>query len=387
MPKPILATYRVQLHAAFNFDDAAALTDYLQALGVSHLYSSPCLQAAPGSTHGYDVVDPQRVSDDLGGSAGHARLVAALREHRLGMVLDVVPNHMAISAPQNAWWWDVLENGPASRYARHFDVDWDPPETKLRNMVLVPILADHYGRVLDAGQLSLARSDARIVVRYADHVLPVAPRSLDTLLAVAATRCGSEALAAIADTFGLCPWRRHRSRQHGAASSRQGVAACRARRLIAGQPAVAAAIDAEIAEINADVEQLRRCSSARTIAWPSGARRRASSATGASSTSTRWSACAWRTKPSLPTRTRWYCAGSPTAHSTACASTIRTVCAIRKRTCSACTTPRRRRGSWSRRSCNRASACARRGRSTAPPATISCNASARCSSTRPGQRR
>ena len=125
-----VATYRVQLSEKFDFRAAVSIADYLAALGISHLYSSPVLQAAPGSVHGYDVVDPQRVSDALGGDAAHAQLSAALRNCGLAMLLDVVPNHMAIAGSENAWWWDVLENGPASRYARHFDVDShrQPPE-------------------------------------------------------------------------------------------------------------------------------------------------------------------------------------------------------------------------------------------------------------------
>src|SRR5205807_1045906 len=119
--------------------------DYLARLGVSHLYASPSLQAAPGSQHGYDVVDPRRANTELGGEAAHARLRQALEAHALGQVLDIVPNHMAIGGPENAWWWDVLENGRASQYAHYFDVDWDPPEAKLRNTVLLPILGDHYG--------------------------------------------------------------------------------------------------------------------------------------------------------------------------------------------------------------------------------------------------
>lgn len=125
MSAPLIATYRVQLNPGFRFDDAASIAAYLAELGVSHLYSSPYLQAAPGSTHGYDVVDHTRVNQELGGEAGHARLCDALRCAGLGQVLDVVPNHMAIGSSLNRWWWDVLENGPASRYALYFDVDWD----------------------------------------------------------------------------------------------------------------------------------------------------------------------------------------------------------------------------------------------------------------------
>ena len=106
----------------------------------------------------------------------------------LGQVLDIVPNHMAITGRENAWWWDVLENGPSSMYAAYFDVDWDPPEAKLRNTVLMPILGDHYGRVLEAGEIDVAREEGSFTVRYHEHAFPVAPRSLDTLLEEAARR-------------------------------------------------------------------------------------------------------------------------------------------------------------------------------------------------------
>ncbi|MBA2557948.1 MAG: malto-oligosyltrehalose synthase, partial [Chloroflexi bacterium] len=195
MPAEPRATYRVQLHAGFGFDDAAALAGYLADLGISHLYSSPYLQAAPGSTHGYDVVDPTRVNEELGGAAGHERLGSILGRHGLGQVLDIVPNHMAITGPENPWWWDVLENGPSSLYAPYFDVAWDPPESHLRNLVLIPVLGDHYGRVLEAGELCLARDGGNFTIRYYDHLLPVAPRSLDRLLDAAAVRASSDDLA------------------------------------------------------------------------------------------------------------------------------------------------------------------------------------------------
>ena len=188
MPTP-RATYRLQLRPDFDFDAAADVADYLSRLGVSHLYASPYLQAAPGSTHGYDVVDPARVNAELGGEAGHERLGDALGRAGLGQILDIVPNHMAVSGPENRWWWDVLRNGPAGRYASYFDVDWDPPERRLRNHVLMPILGDHYGREVEAGQIRLERDDDHgFRVRYHDHVLPMAPRSLGPLLAAGAGR-------------------------------------------------------------------------------------------------------------------------------------------------------------------------------------------------------
>src|SRR5579875_2311042 len=147
-----IATYRAQMHAGFTFDDAAAIAGYLRDLGVSHLYLSPVLKAAPGSTHGYDVVDPSQVNPELGGEAAHERLSAALGRVGLAQLLDVVPNHMAITGRDNRWWWDVLRNGPSSRWARYFDVDWEGREGARPKTVLLAILGDHYGRELEAAR-------------------------------------------------------------------------------------------------------------------------------------------------------------------------------------------------------------------------------------------
>ena len=258
MPTEPRATYRVQLHKGFGFEAAAAEVEYLDRLGVSHLYSSPVLQAVPGSTHGYDVVDHGKVNAELGGEAGFARLAAALRARGMGQLLDIVPNHMAIVTPHNRWWWDVLENGPSSRYAAYFDVDWDPPEAKLRNTVLLPVLEDQYGRVLGKGLLGVARrEDGTFTIRYHDHEWPVAPRSIDSLLAAAAERCGSDELAFIADAQGRL-----------AASTATDVAAIRRRhrhkevlrhaleRLCRERPEVAAAVEAEIRRVNAEADLL-----------------------------------------------------------------------------------------------------------------------------------
>lgn len=200
-----LATYRLQLHAGFGFDDATAIADYLRDLGISHLYSSPYLQAAKGSMHGYDVIDHDSVNHELGGAEAHARMSHALRERGLGQVLDIVPNHMAIAGAENHWWWDVLENGPSSLYASYFDVDWDPPEARLRNMVLVPILGDQYGRVLEAGEIQLERDAGSFLIRYHDHMLPVDPKSISMILGPAAERSQSDLLAFLSDAFGNLP--------------------------------------------------------------------------------------------------------------------------------------------------------------------------------------
>ena len=257
MSPELRATYRVQLHAGFTFADAAAITDYLARLGISHLYSSPYLQAAPGSTHGYDVVNPHKVNEELGGAEGHARLCAALKDNGLKQVLDIVPNHMAIGGRENPWWWDVLENGPSSRYAAYFDVDWDPPEAKLRNMVLLPVLGDHYGRVVERAELTLEREGAQFIVRYHDQVFPVSPRSLNDLIASAAERCDSDHLAFIADALGQLPpstatdWAAVRKRHRHKEVLREQLL-----RLCEEQPKIAAALDQAVAEVNSNPDQL-----------------------------------------------------------------------------------------------------------------------------------
>jgi (1->4)-alpha-D-glucan 1-alpha-D-glucosylmutase len=175
----VRATYRVQLHKDFGFDAAAAVVPYLAELGISHLYCSPYLQARSGSTHGYDVVDQSRVSEELGGTEAHRRLIAVLAEHGMSHILDVVPNHMTVTDRANAWWWDVLRNGHDSHYASYFDIDWDPPEDKLFRTILVPILGDHYGRALQTGDIKLERENHDVLVRYFEHVLPTSPGSVE----------------------------------------------------------------------------------------------------------------------------------------------------------------------------------------------------------------
>ena len=172
------ATYRVQLNAAFTLDDAAALVPYLADLGISHLYASPVLQAAAGSTHGYDVVDHSRVSVELGGADAFERLTDALRAHAMGLVLDIVPNHMSISAEENRWWWDVLERGAGSRYASYFDVDLDGP-------TVLPVLPDDYRRVLEEGGIHLVRDGDRLLIEHDARRFPLDPRTVASIGAAA----------------------------------------------------------------------------------------------------------------------------------------------------------------------------------------------------------
>lgn len=200
-----LATYRIQFHPGFTFEDAAAVAGYLKDLGVSHVYASPYLQASRGSSHGYDVVDPGKVNEELGGSAGHRKFCAALKKNGLGQVLDVVPNHMAIGGTQNVWWWDVLEDGPSSPYAAYFDVEWHPVDERTGNQILLPILGDHYGKVLEAGEIRLFHDRGLFTVHYFDHRFPVTPGSLVGLLERASEKSGSEKLAFITDALRHLP--------------------------------------------------------------------------------------------------------------------------------------------------------------------------------------
>jgi (1->4)-alpha-D-glucan 1-alpha-D-glucosylmutase len=256
----LTATYRVQLNAGFTFDDAAAVVDYLRDLGVSHVYCSPYLQAAPGSTHGYDVVDPHRLNDELGGADAHARLLTALAADGMSHVLDIVPNHMAVGVGRaNAWWWDVLENGPSSRYAAYFDIDWDPPERRLTTKVLVPILGDHYGRVLEAGELQVARDGGSFTVRYHDHEAPVSPRTIDDLLARAAERAGSDELASLATAFGRLPHALATDRASAEERHRdKEVLRNRLAEVLAADTALAVAVDEEVKALDEDADELDR---------------------------------------------------------------------------------------------------------------------------------
>lgn len=259
----LVGTYRLQLGPACSFDDAAALVPYLAALGVSHLYLSPILQAGAGSTHGYDVIDHARLSDDLGGDAGYRRLCTALRRAGLSQVVDVVPNHMAAAA-ENRWWWDVLENGPASVEADTFDIDWAGLDQRRHPALLAPVLGDHYGTVLEAGELTLWRHGGRVELRYGEHRFPVAPRTLDVVLATAAQtlRAGGdepagEVLGFFADAFGALPgsWRtdpgavarRHRDKE---------VLAELLDRALGEHPPWAAAVDEELVALTTDPERL-----------------------------------------------------------------------------------------------------------------------------------
>ncbi|HEX8696540.1 MAG TPA: malto-oligosyltrehalose synthase [Longimicrobium sp.] len=175
------ATYRLQLNRGFTFRDAAEIVPYLAELGVSDLYASPYLQARPGSLHGYDITSHAALNPEIGSEDDHARMAGLLREHGLGHLLDIVPNHMGIGA-DNPWWWDVLQNGSGSPYAACFDIDWRPRKPELEGKVLLPVLGDQYGRVLERGELRLVYDDGAFRVDYFDHRFPAAPASTAAVL-------------------------------------------------------------------------------------------------------------------------------------------------------------------------------------------------------------
>lgn len=172
------ATYRLQLHGDFTFSQATGVVDYLDALGVSHLYSSSYLKARSGSTHGYDIVDHNALNPEIGTEQDFERLCLALAKRGMHQLLDIVPNHMGVLQADNAWWLDVLEHGPASEHAETFDIDWHPPSPELAGRVLLPVLGAPYGEVLEAGQLALSFDGERGEFRlgYYDHRFPIDPR-------------------------------------------------------------------------------------------------------------------------------------------------------------------------------------------------------------------
>ena len=216
MPSDVViprATYRVQLHKGFTFDDARRIVPYLASLGISHLYTSPFLKARAGSTHGYDVVDHEALNPEIGSEADFDALAATLREHGMRLMLDLVPNHMGVLKADNAWWLDVLEHGQASRYADYFDIDWTPADETLTDKVLVPILGDQYGMVLERGEIAVrfAPKEGELSLWYYEHRLPVRPAEYPRILLANLRRVPAgvaNAMRRVARRFAAVPMRR-----------------------------------------------------------------------------------------------------------------------------------------------------------------------------------
>lgn len=181
-PRIPSATYRLQLNADFTFEDARRLVPYLHRLGISDVYASPILAAQAGSTHGYDVVDPTRLNPELGTDDDFDRLAREIASHGMGLIIDIVPNHMAASY-ENPWWRDVLENGPASPYADCFDIDWDPPQGYLKGRLLLPVLGKTLRDSLSQGEIELGLEPEGFVIRYHENRFPAAVTSYESILA------------------------------------------------------------------------------------------------------------------------------------------------------------------------------------------------------------
>jgi (1->4)-alpha-D-glucan 1-alpha-D-glucosylmutase len=179
-----LSTYRLQFNRSFTFSQAADLVPYLAELGITHCYASPYLRSRPGSMHGYDIIDHHHLDPEIGTKEEYERFVSALHQHGMGQILDVVPNHMGILSADNAWWLEVLENGEASTYADFFDIDWYPLKDELQGKVLVPVLGDQYGTVLDRGELKLIfdAEKGEFSIFYYQHRFPVNPREYPRIL-------------------------------------------------------------------------------------------------------------------------------------------------------------------------------------------------------------
>ena len=181
-PRIPVSTYRLQFNSGFRFTDALSLVDYLHTLGITECYASSYLKAVPGSGHGYDIADPTRLNPEIGSDEEYWAWIDELGRSGMSHILDVVPNHMGIARSSNPWWQDVLENGPSSRFAHFFDIEWRPVKDELADKVLIPILGDHYGAVLERQELALTYQDGAFVVRYADNWLPIAPDTYGVIL-------------------------------------------------------------------------------------------------------------------------------------------------------------------------------------------------------------
>ncbi len=181
-PRIPVSTYRLQFNSNFRFSQAKHIIGYLYDLGITDIYASPFLHARKGSLHGYDIVDHSKLNPEIGTEAEFDEFVSEIRKFGMGLILDIVPNHMCISDPGNEWWMDVLENGPSSRYASYFDVDWEPVKTELRNQVLLPVLGGQYGKVLEDADLRVAFEDGYFFLRYYDYKFPLRPKTYSTIL-------------------------------------------------------------------------------------------------------------------------------------------------------------------------------------------------------------
>jgi (1->4)-alpha-D-glucan 1-alpha-D-glucosylmutase len=254
------ATYRFQLNGAFPFDNARELVPYLAELGISELYASPIFRASPGSSHGYDVNDPNLVNPELGGREALDALSATLKENGLGLLLDFVPNHMGITGPFNHWWLDVLGNGRGSRYAHYFDIQWNPLLESLADKVLVPMLTDFYGTVLEQGRLQLRYLEGSFWVLTGGARFPIRPGTYSIILDRVAESLPEKGrprarLERIARSFDDLPVDPAGRMPCSPEERDEQIRACKTEltRLLEKHPAAREALDAEMVRLNGNV--------------------------------------------------------------------------------------------------------------------------------------
>jgi (1->4)-alpha-D-glucan 1-alpha-D-glucosylmutase len=255
-------TYRLQVHGGFPLTAAREVIPYLARLGIGGVYTSPYFTASPGSTHGYDVSNHNEINPEVGGDEAHAAFGAAAAEHGLVHIVDFVPNHMGIGTGTNAWWNDVLENGPSSPAAKFFDVDWAPVKQELYGKLLLPILGDQYGQVLERGELQLVFRDGALGLRYFDHELPINPRQAPRVYRAAVERLAGvlapdnlqlhELLSIIASLDNLPPYTDSDPQNMAVRQREKEVARGRLGRLAAESEPVRQAIEAAIVQFNGE---------------------------------------------------------------------------------------------------------------------------------------
>ena len=254
------ATYRLQVYGKFPLTEAARTVNYLQRLGVTTCYTSPYFTAAAGSTHGYDVCNHNEISPELGGDAALREFTEAIGNAGMGHIVDFVPNHMGIGAGGNAWWTDVLENGPSSPAANFFDIDWAPLKAELHAKLLLPILGDQYGKVLERGELRLEFRDGALMLRYFEHELPINPRQSPRVLGLAVSPlteelgAGNPALhefqSILSSLENLPAYTQQEAARVAERQREKEVARARLQRLTAEAPAVAKHIREAVARVN-----------------------------------------------------------------------------------------------------------------------------------------
>ena len=258
-PRSPRAVYRVQLTPSFGFEAAADLAAYLDALGISDLYTSPIFKPVTGSLHGYDLVDPNRLNPELGSKEAFDDLTERLRARGMGLLLDFVPNHMGVARGENAYWMDVLENGPSSIHAPMFDIDWAPLKSELARKVLLPLLDAPFGTALERGDFRPALLGGAFVVRLHGASLPLDPRSflliLSPLLPGLAAELGEEH-DAVLELRSILTGLAHLPATHETGRDRvierrreKEILKRRLAALVAEVPAVEAAVSARIAAI------------------------------------------------------------------------------------------------------------------------------------------